>query len=181
MSANSWRQREIEKARLRKEAAARAEEEARIKRIQKTETNFPSMPGFAPQWGGAPGTAFSGTSFSSMAQQWATEEKVEKTLEEYRAQKAAKAARDNAVHGVVLFPTRRRPLREIEMSDHEDEAPTRAPSEDDWTEVRNHKVKAKRELTTAELERKVREDRDEEYDDRDDEDHGTYGRPRSDW
>lgn len=177
MSANSWRQREIEKARLRKEAAARAEEEARIKSIQKTETNFPSMVAAAPQGS----SASFGTSFSSMAQQWATEEKIEKTLEEYRAQKAAKAARDNAVHGVILFPTRRRPLSEIEESDHEDEAPARAPSEDDWTEVRNHKVKARRELTTAELERKVREDKDEEYDDRDDEDYGTYGRPRSDW
>jgi hypothetical protein len=177
MSATSWRQREIEKARLRKEAAARAEEEARTKSIQKTETNFPSM-----GRGGSQATPASfGTSFSSMAQQWATEEKIEKTIEEYRAQKVAKAARDNAVHGVVLFPTRRRPLSEVYEDDYEEEAPTRAPSEDDWTEVRNYKVKVKRELTTAELERKVREGSDEEYDDRDDEDHGTYGRPRSEW
>jgi len=157
MSANSWRQREIEKARLRKEAAARAEEEARIKTIQKTETNFPTMPGFAPQWGGAPGTAF-GNSFSSMAQEWATKEKVDKTIEEYKAQKAAKAARDNAVHGVVLLPRRRRPLSEIEEEPYDDEVPeTRAPSEDDWTEVRHSKAKVHREKTTAELEQMYRE------------------------
>lgn len=102
-----------------------------------------------------------------MAQQWATEEKIEKTMSEYRAQKAAKAARDNAVHGVVLFPTRRRPLSEVEESDHEDEAPTRAPSADDWTEVRNTKLKVRRELTTSELEQKYRDAGDEDEDDDD--------------
>jgi hypothetical protein len=157
MSANSWRQREIEKARLRKEQAARAEEEARMKTIQKTETNFPSMMGNGSQWGGAPGTSF-GTSFSSMAQQWATKEKVDKTLEEYKSQKAAKAARENAVHGVILLPRRRRPLSEVEESDHEDEVPeTRAPSEDDWTEVRHSKARVQRELTMSEMEQKYRE------------------------
>ena len=160
---SSWRQREIEKARLRKEQAARLEEEARIKSIQKTETNFPAMGGHAPNWGGAPGTTF-GTSFSSMAQQWATEEKVEKTMAEYRAQKAAKAARDNAVHGVFLLPRRRRPLEEIE--EYESEEPTREPTDDEWTEVRNTKARSRRELTTAELEQKYRDARtsDEEED-----------------
>lgn len=176
MSAQSWRQREIEKARLRKEAAARAEEEARLKILQKTETNFPSMGGGVQ----ASRPAF-GTSFSSMAQQWATEETIKTSLEEYRAQKAAKAARDTAVHGVILMPTRRRPLSEVHEEEDEDETATRAPSEDDWTEVRNSKGKVKRELTTAELERKAREASDEEHDDRDDEDIGTYGRPRSEW
>jgi hypothetical protein len=159
MSANSWRQREIEKARLRKEQAARAEEEARIKTIQKTETNFPSMGVAAPQ---ASNAGF-GTSFSSMAQQWATHEKVEKTMEEYRAQKAAKAARENAVHGVFLFPSRKRPLKDIEEEYYEDEAPSYAPSEDDWAEVRHKKPKARRELTNAELEQKYRDAGDEQF------------------
>lgn len=163
MSANSWRQREIEKARLRKEQAARAEEEARMKTIQKTETNFPSMGVVAPQ---ASNAGF-GTSFSSMAQQWATKEKVDKTMEEYKAQKAAKAARENAVHGVILLPRHRRPLSEVEEEFYEDEVPeTRAPSEDDWTEVRHSKAKVHREKTTAELEqmyweRGAPEDREE--------------------
>lgn len=175
MSANSWRQREIEKARLRKEAAARAEEEALAKKIQKTETNFPSMIGGGSQ----ASTANFGTSFSSMAQKWATDERIEKTIEEYKAQKAAKAERDNAVHGVFLFPTRRRPLAEVYEEGDEDEAPTRAPSEDDWTEVRNFKVKARRETTFAELEQKARETSDGEEEDRNDEDVGPYR--RSDW
>lgn len=151
MSTNSWRQREIEKARLRKEAAARAEEEARAKSIQKTETNFPSMVSTAPK-ASAPSW---GTSFSSMAQQWATQEKVEKTMEEYRAQKAAKAARENAVHGVVLLPRRRRPVEE----EYEEEAPqsTRPASEDDWTEVCHSKARVQREPTMAEMERMYRE------------------------
>ena len=153
---SSWRQREIEKARLRKEQAARLEEEARIKSIQKTETNFPSITGSAPQWGGAPGTAF-GTSFSSMAQQWATQEKIDKTMEDYRAQKAAKAARDNAVHGVVLFPTRRRPLEDVEEEPEPETLPP--PALDEWTEVRHSKARVQREKTTAELEQMYRERR----------------------
>ena len=165
MSATSWRQREIEKARARKEQAARLEEEARTKTIQKTETNFPSMSGGGSQWGGAAGTTF-GTSFSSMAQQWATEEKIDKTMEAYRAQKAAKQARENAVHGVVLFPTRRRPVREEYEEEEEPEEETCEPSEDDWTEVRNGKLKVRRELTNAELEQKYRDaGREEDADD----------------
>ena len=158
---STWRQREIEKARLRKEAAARAEEEARTKSIQKTETNFPSMIA-APK---ASAQSFD-TSFSSLAQQWATQEKVDATLAEYRAQKAAKAARENAVHGVVLLPRRRRIVEEYEEEDEEEEAAP-APSEDDWTEVRHSKGAGRRELTTAELEQMYRdrgapEDREED-------------------
>jgi len=151
MSANSWRQREIEKARLRKEAAARAEEEARMKSIQKTETNFPTLVGrVAPT-----SSPVSGASFSSMAQQWATQDKIDATLAEYRAQKAAKAARENVVHGVVFLPRRTRTV--VEEEDEEEEAPRQEPTGDEWTEVRHTKARVQRDLTMAEMEQRYRE------------------------
>ena len=153
MSASSWRQREIEKARLRKEQAARAEEEARTKSIQKTETNFPSIVGSGSQQR----AATFGTSFSTMAQGWATQEKVDQRMAEYRVQKAALSARENAVHGAFFVPRRRRPLHEDEGEEetYQDEQVT--PSDDDWTEVRHTKAKGQRELTTSELEQMYRD------------------------
>jgi hypothetical protein len=152
-SGAGWRQREIEKAKARKEAEMKAREEAEKKQYAKTEQNFPSLIGAG---GGSNTHVAFDHSFSTLASNWQRADDYELARAEMEREKARKAR--NEVSGV--FIPRFRPGRLAEMEEEgyvEEEQPKVVPPKVDyegWEEVKSKAKKQPRELSMAELAKK---------------------------
>lgn len=148
-SGAGWRQREIEKARARKEAEQKAKEEAEKKQYAKTETNFPSLIGAGAQTH----VAFD-QKFSTLAKNWQRSDDMETVMEALEKEKARKARNDFA--GVYIHRFREGRMAAAGEEEYEEDIhqPYVTPPKVDyegWEEVKKKARKAPRELTEAEL------------------------------
>lgn len=154
VSGANWRQREIEKAKARKEAELKAKEEAERKQYAKTETNFPSL-----IRGGATQHVAFDHKFSTLASNWQRADDIEVARQAMEEEKARKAR--NEVSGMFLPRFRPGRLANMEAEDYEEEAPqpTSRPKVDyeGWEEVKKKAKKQPRELSMAELAKKYEE------------------------
>lgn len=144
--SNNWREREAAKARARKEEAAKAAEVAQMKKIEKTEANFPSMSSAAPK-----STVVFDNNFADLAETWRITEEREKAF-------AALQKKETRPRVPDLYIPRFRPNQYAGQDVYEEpEVPVRAPKvdEDGWQEVVHSKARrAPREMTESELARK---------------------------
>lgn len=150
-SGAGWRQREIEKARARKEAELKAKEEAEKKQYAKTETNFPSLIGA----GASTHVAFD-QKFSTLASNWQRADDLEMARQAYEKEKARKAR--NEVAGVYIHRFREGRLAgagaEEEEDIHQPYVPHQKVDYEGWEQVQKKARKTPRELTEAELAQK---------------------------
>lgn len=151
-SGAGWRQREIEKAKARKEAELKAKDEAEKKQYANTEKNFPSLIGAGA---GSTHVAFD-HSFSNLARNWQKADDYEEARQAYEKEKARKARNEFA--GVYIHRFREGRLASTgEEEEYVEEAPYVPPSKVDyegWEEVKRKAIKTHRELTEAELAKK---------------------------
>jgi hypothetical protein len=149
-SGANWRQREIEKAKARKEAEQKAKEEAEKRQYANTEQNFPTVIGAGA---GNTHVAFDQT-FSNLAKDWQKSDEYEMARQAYETEKARKAR--NEFKGIYIH--RFREGRVADVEEEEDiHRPYVAPSKVDyegWEEVKGKARKTPRELTEAELAKK---------------------------
>lgn len=150
-SGAGWRQREIEKAKARKEAEQKAKEEAEKKQYAKTETNFPSLIGAAPQTH----VAFD-QKFSTLAKNWQKSDDLETVMEAIEKEKDRKSRNEFA--GVYIHRFREGRLAAAGEEEYEEISVSQPkPSKVDyegWEEVKKKARKTPRELTEAELAKK---------------------------
>lgn len=152
MNVNNWRQREAEKVRIRKEQERKLAEELEQKKIQKTETNFPSVLPSTPQHNTH--NVFD-KKFTSLATDWKQEEEREKALERFRAQQEEKRA--NEFKGMYIFRPNNRSLSTIRVDVEEPgfmeppPVPRNQPDADGWVEVKKKAHKQSKTLSEREL------------------------------
>ena len=147
-SGAGWRQREIEKAKARKEAEQRAKEEAEKKQYARTEQNFPSLIGAGA---GQTHVAFD-HKFSTLAKEWQKEDDYELARQAYEKEKARKAR--NEFRGVYIHRFREGRMTDVEEVEEDIHQPYVAPPKVDyegWEEVKKKARKTPRELTEVEL------------------------------
>lgn len=150
-SGSNWRQREIEKAKARKEAEMKAKEDAEKKQYARTEQNFPSLIGA----GKTTQVAFD-HKFSVLASNWQKSDDYDMARAEYERQKAQKSRNEFA--GVYIHRFREGRMTNAEEEHEEDihrpyVLPPKVDS-DGWEEVKKKAKKQPRELTMAELAQK---------------------------
>lgn len=164
-----WRQREVEKAKARKEADQKLAEEVRMKSLAKTDTNFPGLPTGNPL-SPPPAPAVqraAGESFADMAHVWRISDDLERARIQ-RNQIQAEQSR-NEFAGFVAMP-RFRPgrlqnMRYDSSSEEEDPIHRIQPGEDDgWNEVKRKAHKGPRELSEAEMQRRCNASSSEDED-----------------
>jgi hypothetical protein len=132
---------------------AKAAEEVARKKTELTEANFPTLVDTA-----RPLTAVGGNHFAELAEKWNMDEEVNKKMEAYRRDKAARAARET--EHIMAFHHRRTygedyyeaPVESPTYSAPASTAPRNQPDSDGWVEVSRKVRKPKRELTIAEME-----------------------------
>ena len=144
--SSNWREREAAKARARKEEAAKAAEIAQMKKIEKTEVNFPSMSNVTPT-----SKVVFDNNFADLAETWRITEEREKAY-------AALAAVPKKVSVPELYIPRFRP-NQATYEEPVYEAPivVMPPKvdEDGWQEVVHSKARrTPREMSERELARK---------------------------
>ncbi len=151
-SGAGWRQREIEKAKARKEAELKAKEEAEKKQYARTEQNFPSLIGAGA---GSTHVAFD-QKFSALAKDWQKADEYEEARQAYEKEKARKARNEFA--GVYIHRFREGRLAGTGEEEYAEEETPRVPvskvDSDGWEEVKKKARKTPRELTEAELAKK---------------------------
>ena len=165
-SGAGWRQREIEKAKARKEAEQKAREEAEKKQYARTEQNFPSLIG-----GAATTHVAFDNKFSTLASNWQRADDIELARQAMEQERARKAR--NEISGVFIHRFREGRLANVagEEEEYEEEQPSARPSKVDyegWEEVKKKAKKQPRELSMAELAKKYQEasnDSDDEEED----------------
>ena len=145
MSGSSWRQREIEKAKARKEADLKFKEEAEKKQYANTEKNFPSIIG-----AGAQMFVSFDHKFSTLASNWQQSDDMDVAREAYRREKARKAR--NEVSGVFIHRFREGRLANTEEEEeYYEDVPQPKVDSDGWEEIKKKARKTPHELTEAEL------------------------------
>lgn len=147
-SGAGWRQREIEKAKARKEAELKAKEEAEKKQYANTEKNFPTLLGA----GATTHVAFD-NKFSTLASNWQKADDLELARQAIEKEKARKA--QNEFAGVYIHRFREGRLTNVDEEEYE-EKPVVAPKVDcdGWEEVKKKARKTPRELSMNELAKK---------------------------
>jgi hypothetical protein len=166
----SWREREVQKERQRREAVAQAADEAQRKKIAKTETNFPStmQPIQTMRVHGGPAGKF-----AELATKWQVEEQIKRELENYR--KASNDRERAVIRDSVIFLRNRR-TRDDDSYESEDEEervvetpdekfPSHGPrgtftppDNEGWRLVTRKTRRQPRELTQAQLAQKYRDE-----------------------
>ncbi len=150
-SSSNWRQREIEKAKARKEAELKAKEDAERKMYENTEKNFPSMIG-----AGKPTHVAFDQKFSDLASNWQKADDYDMARAEFERQKARKSRNEFA--GVYIHRFREGRMADVEEVEEEDihrpYVPHSKVDSDGWEEVKKKAKKQPRELTMAELAQK---------------------------
>jgi hypothetical protein len=148
--SNNWREREAAKARARKEEAAKAAEIAQMKKIEKTEVNFPSMSNVVPT-----SKVVFDNNFADLAETWRITEEREKAFAALHQKK------ETRIHVPDVFIPRFRPNQATFEEPEVYEAPIVMPpkvDEDGWQEVVHSKARrTPREMTERELARKFAE------------------------
>lgn len=152
-SGAGWRQREIEKAKARKEAELKAKEDTEKKQYANTEKNFPSLIGAGA---GNTHVAFDHT-FSNLARNWQKADDYEEARQAYEKEKARKARNEFA--GVYIHRFREGRMARTDEEEYvEEETHIPMPPKVDnegWEEVKRKAIKtSSHELTEAELARK---------------------------
>ena len=151
-----WRQREVEKAKARKETDQRLADELRAKSIAKTENNFPTLPmAQAPPSASQP---VGDHTFAEMAHVWRISDEREKARAQYSQIQAEKSRNEFA--GVFL--PRFRPgvigRKSPTYEDEDDSDPIhRMPSNEDdegWNEVKRKAHKGPRVMSEVEMARR---------------------------
>jgi hypothetical protein len=160
-----WRQREVEKARSRKEADQKLADEIRTKSIARTETNFPVLPVAAPVRYIAPppvpmAAPAGDNSFADMANVWRISDEHERA----RVQHNQVQAERNRSEFAGLFIPRFQPGRldnrknaRFDSSSSEEEDPihrSQNVEDEDWNEVKRKAHKGPHILTEAEISRR---------------------------
>jgi hypothetical protein len=144
---NTWRQREIEKAKARKEAEMKMKEEAEKKQYAKTEANFPTLIGA----GAGTHVAFD-HKFSTLASNWQMSndnDAMRAALEREKAQKSR-----NEFAGVFIHRFREGRMANVTEEEEEDVPPPKPAEDGEWKEVKSKARKQHRELTMSELAQK---------------------------
>ncbi len=145
---SSWRQREMEKYKARKEAEQKAKDEAELKKIAKTEENFPTVMSAAA---GGSKVAFD-TKFSELAREWQTSNDTQRAMEEIRKQREYRQQQE--MSGVFIHRKSRWTQNDDENEWNEPPTQHQAASTDEWQEVKRKAKKTARELTEGELAQK---------------------------
>lgn len=143
-----WRERQLEKERQEKMRAEERAEQERLKKLEKNDTNFPSLDGSAaaPQ-----NTQVGGRAFAALAKDWKVSDEKQQLHERLRAQQSERERMMD--RGVFVYRPRRMSL-DIPEDEVEAEPEYREPKVDHegWQEVKRKAYKGPRVMTDAELE-----------------------------
>lgn len=161
----TWREREMQKERLQREAVSRAAEEAQMKKFAKTEENFPSTMKVAQRMTVPDVPA---GKFAALAAKWNVDEQLLRSAKNDRERKI--------IHDTVMFIRSGGAPRDDYEEDYDDISTVveeesldekfpphgkrgtyTAPDSEGWRYVTKKMKKQPRELTEAELHQKYRE------------------------
>ena len=154
IASGSWREREHERSRLRKENERIAANDARIKQFAPTDMNFPTIAGVSNN---VASTFVSGSDFANKAREWKEKEDAAKLLED---EKKAKLAREEAERKSMFVFRRKQHYMNDAPEVFEEEDSTSQLNSDEWTTV-NKKVSRPKKTNMSE--REIIEKIDESY------------------
>jgi hypothetical protein len=165
----SWREREVQKERQRREDVAQAADDAQRKKITKTETNFPTTMKPTQKMTVHGGTA---GKFAELATKWQVEEEISRQLESYR--RANNERERGMILDTVISLRNRRTRNDSYESEDEEERVVETPDEkfpshgprgtftppdnEGWRLVTRKTRRQPRELTQAQLAQKYRDE-----------------------
>lgn len=148
----NWREREAAKEQQRKQEAARAAEEERLRGVRMTQDNFPALGGAgAPR----PKPMTQSGLFAKMASDWKEKEDLEAFREQQRKLDEAAEARRSAVRYMArpAFRTSRFSPQPEDMCPPHEEV---LMPDSDWTTVDTRRRRIQQDLTIEEMEERDR-------------------------
>lgn len=161
-SGMTWRERELQKEKDRKEAEIRAKEEERLRGVQPTEENFPSLGGVVAK----PKPLTNSGMFAKLASEWKDHEDIEKEREQKRKeQEERNAQRERSMMYAPNRMGRKSWYVDARDSDSEEESHTPKygnPLEDEWKTV-EYKHRDPRKPKFQYYENEPSEDMNEDY------------------